>query len=244
MKTSSTNIDILPMSVENLTVVAGSKEILNNVNFRLAAGSKTFVVGPNGAGKTVLLKTCHGLVTPASGKIVWSDSASTKPHHKQAMVFQRPVLLRRSTRANIKYVLTVRGQYGREQRDRVSAVLEETGLVDLADQNARNLSLGEQQRLALARAWILQPSILFLDEPTAHLDPSSTRMVERIIARIFESGTKIVMTSHDMGQVERLADEVLFLHRGRLLEQLPVDQFFSQPNSTEGRMFVKGHLTW
>ena len=160
------------------------------------------------------------------------------------MVFQRPVLLRRSVRANVEYALFVRGIRGPERQRHVTRALEETGLANLAEQPARVLSIGEQQRLALARVWALHPRVLFLDEPTAHLDPSSTRVVEDIITRIFESGTKIIMTSHDMGQVQRLADEILFLHGGHLIEQTSVDQFFSQPRTREGKLFVEGDLLW
>ena len=240
----SPKIDILPMSVEGLTFSAGGKDILYQINFRLNAEGKTFIVGPNGAGKSVLLKVCHGLLTPQSGKVVWSSCAENNPDYKQGMLFQRPMLLRRSTRANIEYALAVRGISGAKRRHRVDAVLEQTGLASLADQNARVLSLGEQQRLALARVWALEPRILFLDDPTAHLDPSSTRMVEEVISGIFDSGTKIVMTSHDMGQVKRLADEVLFLYRGQLLEKTSVKNFFSKPKSTEGQLFVTGDLLW
>ena len=244
MNKSSNNIDILPISVDGLNFSVGGKDILCDLNFQLDAGIKTFIIGPNGAGKTVLLKLCHGLLVPASGKIVWANRLKPKPHYKQGMLFQRPILLRRSTRANIEYALAVQGVHGLRQKSRVDAVLEETGLAELAHRNARVLSLGEQQRLALARVWALKPQILFLDEPTAHLDPSSTRMVERIISRIFESGTKIVMTSHDMGQVKRLADEVLFLHRGHMLEKTPVEQFFSDSKNKEVSLFVKGNLLW
>ena len=236
--------DILPMWVENLFFSVGGNEILCNLNFQLDSDSKTFIVGPNGAGKTVLLKTCHGLLTPNSGRIHYADGATSNTHEKQGMLFQRPILLRRSVKANIEYALTVRGVNGAEKRERVNCVLDDTGLSSLANQSARTLSLGEQQRLALARVWALRPRILFLDEPTAHLDPSSTRIVEHIIFQIVESGTKIVMTSHDMGQVKRLADEVLFLYKGRLMEHSSVKTFFSNPKTEEGKMFAKGGLLW
>ena len=175
---------------------------------------------------------------------MWTTAAGAKPSLQQAMVFQRPVLLRRSVRANVEYALFVRRIRGPERRRNATRVVEEAGLADLAEQPARVLSIGEQQRLALARVWALHPRVLFLDEPTAHLDPSSTRVVEDIITRIFESGTKIIMTSHDMGQVQRLADEILFLHGGHLIEQTSVDQFFSQPRTREGKLFVEGDLLW
>jgi len=236
--------DILPLTVEGLTFEAGGKQILSRLNFRLERESPSFIIGPNGAGKSVLLRLCHGLLQPTVGKVIWAATAKAKPSLQQAMVFQRPVLLRRSVRANIEYALFVRGIRGSERQRHVTRALEETGLADLAEQPARVLSIGEQQRLALARVWAFHPRVLFLDEPTAHLDPSSTRMVEDIITRIFESGTKIIMTSHDMGQVQRLADEILFLHGGHLIEQTSVDQFFSQPRTREGKLFVEGDLLW
>ena len=236
--------DILPLTAEGLTFEAGGKQILSRLNFRLEGESPSFIIGPNGAGKSVLLRLCHGLLQPTAGKVIWAATAEAKPSLQQAMVFQRPVLLRRSVRANVEYALIVRGFRRPERRRRVTLALEETGLADLAEQPARVLSSGEQQRLALARVWALHPRVLFLDEPTAHLDPSSTRMVEEIISRIFEGGTKIIMTSHDMGQVQRLADEILFLHGGRLIEQTSVDRFFSQPKTREGKLFVEGNLLW
>ena len=236
--------DILPLTVEGLTFEAGGKQILSRLNFRLEGESPSFIIGPNGAGKSVLLRLCHGLLQPTAGEVVWAATAESKPSLQQAMVFQRPVLLRRSVRANVEYALFVRGIRGSERRRYVARALEETGLSDLAEQPARVLSIGEQQRLALARVWALHPRVLFLDEPTAHLDPSSTRVVEDIITRISASGTKIIMTSHDMGQVQRLADEILFLHGGHLIEQTSVDQFFSQPRTREGKLFVEGDLLW
>ena len=236
--------DILPLTVEGLTFEAGGKQILSRLNFRLEGESPSFIIGPNGAGKSVLLRLCHGLLQPTAGKVIWAATAEAKPSLQQAMVFQRPVLLRRSVRANVEYALFVRRIRRPERQRHVTRALEETGLANLAEQPARVLSIGEQQRLALARVWALHPRVLFLDEPTAHLDPSSTRVVEDIITRIFESGTKIIMTSHDMGQVQRLADEILFLHGGHLIEQTSVDQFFSQPGTREGKLFVEGDLLW
>jgi tungstate transport system ATP-binding protein len=236
--------DILPLTVEGLTFEAGGKRILSRLNFRLEGESQSFIIGPNGAGKSVLLRLCHGLLQPTAGEVVWASAAEAKPSLQQAMVFQRPLLLRRSVRANIEYALFVRGIRRSERQQHVTQALEETGLADLAEQPARVLSMGEQQRLALARVWALHPRVLFLDEPTAHLDPSSTRMVEEIITRIFQGGTKIIMTSHDMGQVQRLADEILFLHGGRLIEQTSADQFFSRPRTREGKLFVEGSLLW
>ena len=160
------------------------------------------------------------------------------------MVFQRPVMLRRSAKANMDYALSARGIAAPERRRRIAEVLAETGLSDLADRPARVLSIGEQQRLALARAWALHPQVLFLDEPTASLDPAATRAVEEIVLRIHASGTKIVMTTHDLGQARRIADEVLFLHRGRLIERAPAAEFFRAPRMPEAAAFIAGELLW
>lgn len=131
-----------------------------------------------------------------------------------------------------------------ERAERVEWVLERTGLTALAHRPARRLSSGEQQRLALARAWATAPEVLFLDEPTANLDPTASRAVEELIQAIHQSGTKIVMTTHDLGQARRLADEILFLYRGRLLERSDAPSFFAGPRTAEARAFLDGELLW
>jgi tungstate transport system ATP-binding protein len=162
----------------------------------------------------------------------------------QAMVFQRPVLLRRTVAANISYALSVHGVPRRQRQTLVSQVLEQAGLSDLAARPAPVLSGGEQQRLALARAWALKPQVLLLDEPTASLDPAATQAVETLLEQIAKTDTKIIMTTHDLGQARRLADEVLFLHRGRLVEHAPAVEFFSTPRSKEAAAFLEGRLLW
>jgi tungstate transport system ATP-binding protein len=153
-------------------------------------------------------------------------------------------MLRRSAAANVAYGLALAGLDRASRAPRVAEALERTGLAALARRPARVLSGGEQQRLALARAWALRPELLFLDEPTASLDPSATRQVEEIVDAIHLAGAKIVMTTHDLGQARRLADEVLFLHRGRLVERATAERFFRQPATPEARAFVGGDLVW
>ena len=160
------------------------------------------------------------------------------------MVFQRPVLLRRSVRANVEHALASRNISRAERIDRTDAVLEKTGLSELAERNARVLSGGEQQRLALARVWALKPRVLFLDEPTAHLDPAATASVEEIIKDIDSEGVRILMVSHDLGQVRRIADDVLFLHNGRLVAHALVPDFLDAPESELATAFVEGRLLW
>ena len=160
------------------------------------------------------------------------------------MVFQRPVMLRRSAVANVSYALKLAGVAPRERELRARDVLEAVGLAGITERPARVLSGGEQQRLAIARAWALGPEVLFLDEPTANLDPGATRDIEAIIGQIHASGTKIVMTTHNLGQARRLGDEILFLSQGRLVERSPVDQFFTKPASAEADAFIRGELPW
>jgi tungstate transport system ATP-binding protein len=202
------------------------------------------VLGPNGAGKSLLLRLCHGLISPSSGWILWNGLDVGVVRQYQAMVFQRPVLLRRTVAANIRYALSVRGVPRRQRRALVSEALEQAGLLELAARPARVLSGGEQQRLALARAWALKPQVLLLDEPTASLDPAATQAVEALLGRIHQTGTSIIMTTHDLGQARRLADEVLFLHRGGLLEHGPAAEFFNKPQSQEAAAFLEGRLLW
>jgi tungstate transport system ATP-binding protein len=228
---------ILPLKVENLAFFRAGQTLLDDVSFRLEAGTRTLILGPNGAGKSLLLRLCHGLIQPSSGRILWQGADAAR---KQAMVFQRPVLLRRTALANIDYALKVRGL----ARQQAEGALERAGLGGLAHRQARVLSGGEQQRLALARAWALEPEVLFLDEPTASLDPGATRAVEALIGAIARTGTKIIMTTHDLGQARRLADEILFLDKGRLIEHGPAADFFAQPKSAEAQAFLKGDLPW
>jgi tungstate transport system ATP-binding protein len=235
---------ILPLIVDEVCFDAGGKRLIDHISFRLDHGPRTIVLGPNGAGKSLLLRLCHGLLQPSSGDITWDCSESKTASRAQAMVFQRPVLLRRTVAANISYALHVHGVRRRQRPHLVAASLQQAGLLHLARRPARVLSGGEQQRLTLARAWALQPQVLFLDEPTANLDPAATRMVEALLDSIYQAGTKIVMTTHDLAQARRLADEVLFLYRGRLLEWAPASEFFASPRSLEARAFLEGQLLW
>ncbi len=239
---------ILPLRLNGVCFEAGGRRLIDGISVELHGGSRTLVLGPNGAGKSLLLRLCHGLIKPSAGEITWAGvgagPSAGEAMHRQAMVFQRPVMLRRSAAANIDYALSLRGLGRSERRARVGEVLEKTGLEALASRPARVLSGGEQQRLALARAWALRPEVLFLDEPTANLDPAASRAVERIIDAIHQGGTKIVMTTHDLGQARRLADEVLFIHGGRLTERAAAAQFFKKPDNPIADAFMRGELTW
>jgi tungstate transport system ATP-binding protein len=160
------------------------------------------------------------------------------------MVFQRPVLLRRSVVANLDYPLSLMGMTGPERRAAVTRTLERFGLHDFAERPARLLSGGQQQRLALARAWAMRPQVLCLDEPTSALDPSATKIIEEMVAQFSDEGITIVMTTHNLGQARRLAQDVAFLDRGRLIEHSPAADFFAGPQTPEARAFLSGDLIW
>jgi tungstate transport system ATP-binding protein len=240
----TTRPTILPLSVRELCFEAGGKRLLDGITFHTDTGPRTVVLGPNGAGKSLLLRLCHGLLQPSAGSITWGGADPSTARRYQAMVFQHPVLLRRSAAANVRYVLSTQGIPRRQRRALALAALAQAGLLQLARQPARVLSGGEQQRLALARVWALKPQVLFLDEPTASLDPAATRMVEALLERIHDAGSKLFITTHDLGQARRLADEVLFLHHGRLVEQAPANAFFAKPQSSEAAAFLEGKLLW
>ncbi len=226
------------LEARDVSVVLGGVRALDGLSLTLEPGVRTVVLGPNGAGKSVLLRTLHGLIAPTAGTVTWHRPT------RQAMVFQRPVMLRRSALANIRYALAVNGMAEPKRTQVASSALARVGLDRIAYRPARVLSGGEQQRLALARAWSLNPEILFLDEPTASLDPGATAEIERVIASIAAEGTRIVMTTHNLGQARRLADEIVFIHAGRAVERTAADRFFDQPASSEARLFLQGELPW
>ena len=235
---------ILPLEIDNVSFEIAGKKLIKEISFTFEAGPRTLVLGANGAGKSLFLRLCHGLLKPTAGRVRWLGAEGGDPSRAQAMVFQRPVMLRRSVAANVAYALKLKGVPKAERPAIIDDVLGHTGLRRLADQPARVLSAGEQQKLALARAWALRPEVLFLDEPTASLDPAATHAVEEIIDAIHGAGTRIIMTTHDLPQARRLADEVLFLNRGRLLEKAPAEQFFNGPENDLAQAFVRGELLW
>ena len=233
---------MLPLIFDDVSFVVGGRIILDRVCFEIDAGPRTVILGPNGAGKSVLMRLCHGLLQPTGGSIRWRRARNGA--RRQAMVFQHPVMLRRSALANIVYGLKLAGVSPRERELRARDVIEAVGLAALAEKPARTLSGGEQQRLALARAWALGPEVLFLDEPTANLDPGATREVESLIGQIHAGGTKIIMTTHNLGQARRLGDEILFINGGRLIERGPSATFFANPQTAEASAFIRGELPW
>ncbi len=224
----------LPVSFESASLRAGDVSIVHELSFALAPGAPTVLLGPNGSGKSTLLRLAMGLIAPTAGRITWGGRGA--PGERLAMMFQRPVMLRRSAAANVAYALPAR------DHARVAELLDRVGLAALANRPARKLSGGEQQRLALARALARDPEILFLDEPTASLDPAATKGVEDIVRVVAASGVKIVMATHDIGQARRLAGDIVFLARGRLVENTHAHRFFTSPATPEAAAFLRGDL--
>lgn len=228
----------LPIQFETISFAVGATGILHSIDMKLAPGSPTVLMGPNGCGKTTLLKLAMGLIAPTRGAITFGDGAA--PAGSRAIVFQKPVMLRRTTAANIAYALSAAGKSANEPN--VRRLLDLAHIGSLALRPARRLSGGEQQRLALARALACEPQVLFLDEPTSSLDPASTKLVEDVIARVSASGVKVVLATHDLGQARRLAGDVVFLAKGRMMEHTAADRFFVDPASEEARRFLAGDL--
>ncbi len=220
------------LSIDGLGLTEGGTRIIDGATMTLAA-RRSVVLGPNGAGKSTLLRLIHGLLHPSKGRMDWPKPLT------QAMVFQRPIMLRTTALENVEYGLKLKGHAAPERRRRATEALARVGLEPIAGRPARLLSGGEQQRVALARAWALEPELLILDEPTASLDPASTREVERIINEIAASGARILMTTHNLGQAKRIAEEIVFIDRGRIVEQTAVNQFFTLPQTEAAQRFLQ-----
>jgi tungstate transport system ATP-binding protein len=231
----------LPIVLEEASVRAGEVTILERISLRLEPGAPTVLVGPNGSGKTTLIRLGMGLFCPTAGSVSWGGRTRS-PGDRRAMVFQRPIMLRRTAVANIAFALAAAGMTRNERSARAADLLRTVGLESLALRPARRLSGGEQQRLALARALARDPEILFLDEPTASLDPAATKAVEDIARSVIASGIKVVMATHDLGQARRLAGDIVFLVRGRIVAHAAAERFFASPATPEAAAFLRGDL--
>ncbi len=232
---------MLPLVLDELRFESGGHTLIAGVSASFDRPGVSVIMGPNGAGKSLLLRLMHGLLQPRAGQVRWNgENPTNRIRARQAMVFQRPVLLRRSVLANIEFVLRQRklpfdsGLCGK--------LLARVGLDGMQERPARLLSGGEQQRLALARVLAQQPEVLFMDEPSASLDPSSTFMIEEITTELARDGTKIFFVTHDINQARRLADEVIFMHDGRLIEHASAERFFDQPESEQARHYLAGKI--
>ena len=229
----------LPIRFEQVGFGVPGTPILTGIDLVLPPAPLSVLLGPNGSGKTTLLKLAMGLLQPTQGRITFAGRP-VSAGRRRAFVFQKPVMLRRSVAGNVAYALKMAGLQATSAR--VQQLLEQVGLAGLDERPARRLSGGEQQRLALARALARDPEILFLDEPTASLDPYATKGVEDIIAQAATASVTVVMTTHDLGQARRLGDRIIFLAKGRLCEEALVSRFFDEPRTPEARLFLAGEL--
>jgi tungstate transport system ATP-binding protein len=228
------------VGLERVSVRFGPVTALREATLAIEAGSVVAIVGANGSGKTTLLRALHGLVGHTGVRTV-------SPHARvQAMVFQRPFLLRLSVRNNLRIALWLADRrLSTAQRElRANEALARVGLTALQDRPARALSGGEQQRLALARAWALRPALLFLDEPTANLDPSAKKEVEALLAGFAAEGMTLVFSTHNLGQAQRLAGRVVYMDGGRVHTDLPSAEFFTSGAQGRADLFVRGELSW
>lgn len=233
-------VSLLPAEVTDLVYKAGGRTLIDGLNLKLGPNGITVIIGPNGAGKSLLLRLLHGLIVPDRGSIIWNGQSMNRDvQARQALVFQKPVLLRRSVGENIDFVLRLKGKASSGRRDEL---LSRVGLLDLAKQPARLLSGGEQQRLSLARALATEPEVMFLDEPTANLDPASVQSIEAIVSAASSNGVRLIFVTHDLGQAKRLADDVVFMHRGRVAEHSLSSPFFETPASEVARDFLAGRI--
>ena len=228
------------ISARGLRFCAGGRDLIRDTNVEFSAQGISVLMGPNGAGKSVLLRLLHGLLEPHEGSVNYNGAPLGEAGRlQQAMVFQRPVLLRRSVIANVNYVLKL---HGRAMPEVAEALLEQVGLADKLRQPARALSGGEQQRLAFARALAAKPKVLFLDEPTANLDPNATAILEGLMHDVAGQGIKLICVSHDAGQARRLATDIVFLHQGRVLASQAANEFFERPADQRIADYLAGRL--
>ena len=234
---------VLPITARGVVVARAGRNVIDGIDLTLSGAGVTAILGPNGAGKSMLLRVLDGLVAPDRGVVEW---AGRHPDRARAprigFVFQKPVLLRRSVRANVEYALATIGLRGAARRARAGDVLEAASLHHLAGRPARLLSGGEQQRLALARALSTEPQALFLDEPTSSLDPAATVAIEALIDTARRDGMTIALVTHDVAQARRLADDVAFVHHGRIAERSPAGDFFAAPRSEPARAYLEGRI--
>ena len=231
----------LPIVFENVSIAASVVPVLDRLSLTLQHGAPTVLIGPNGSGKTTVLRAAMGLIAPSQGRITWGGLEFSPPT-RRAIVFQRPTMLRRSAAANVRYALRAARIPRGERETRIAELLALVGLEGFSDRPARRMSGGEQQRLALARALASDPAVLFLDEPTASLDPAATKSLEDVIRAVAARGIKVVMATHDLGEARRLAGYVVLLHRGRVIETGDAEEFFKSPQTAEARKFLAGEL--
>ena len=239
------------VALRDVGLLRGGRPVLQSLSLSVPLDRRVVILGPNGAGKSLLLHLVQGLIAPDLGSLTMhlpsgdkpagrSEPGRSEPSARLAFVFQRPVMLRRSAQGNIEHALALAGVPARQRQERALAALRRVGLEDAAQRPARRMSGGEQQRLALARAHALAPVALLLDEPTASLDPGAAAGIERELLRIAEEGTGLLMATHDLAMARRLATDIVFLHRGKVLAQGAARQCLDEPADPILRRFLAG----
>ena len=232
---------ILPLAIKNAVVKKRGKTIVGPVTIKVGVKGFTIVLGPNGSGKTSLLRLMHGMERPGNGTVTW-QCEDAEARTRQAFVFQAPIVMRRTVVQNIAYPLLARGEPRPAALEQAAKSAQAIGLGNKLDLEANYLSGGERQKLAIARALITKPDVLFLDEPTTNLDGRAMKEIEAALVSAFKRGTRIIMATHDLGQARRLASDVVFLYRGKLHEKSPAKKFFNLPKTPEAQAFLKGDI--
>ncbi|GAB3112512.1 ATP-binding cassette domain-containing protein [Aestuariicella hydrocarbonica] len=230
---------LLPIRISDLHLIKGGRAVLGGVNLVIEEPGITVIMGPNGAGKSLLLRCLHGLIEPDQGQITLGHRRIADCRKQQAMVFQQPVLLRRTVLQNLSFAAP---EIAKTNPQHLMHALEAVNLADRADQPARMLSGGEQQRLSLARALLSQPALLLLDEATASMDPASVLLIESLVRAQSAQGTKVILVSHDQGQARRLANEIVFVCNGQVVEQSPANQFFTASQNPAAKAYLAGEI--
>jgi tungstate transport system ATP-binding protein len=232
---------ILPLTLAGVCVTRRGKRLIGAIDLTLGPSGLTMILGPNGSGKTTLLKVMHGVERASEGSVTWAVP-EPEARHSQSYVFQTPIVLRRSVEDNLRYPLELEDQPRDKIAEAAAKWLARIGLGDKARLPATRLSGGEKQKLALARALIRRPDVLFLDEPCANLDGASTHAIETLLGDALAAGTRIIMTTHDLGQAKRLADDAIFMLHGRIRESAAAEAFFQHPQTAELKAFFRGDI--
>ncbi len=237
-----TNHHSLPLLLEDVAYEVDGLELIKDTNLKINSAGSTIILGHNGSGKSLLLKLLHGVITPSSGQITWNKNIPATNQYWRTFLLQRPTFFKQTVHYNIEFVLRIAQIPTNEHKTRCQQALEICGLTNISHQYTHSLSGGELQKLSLARAWVLKPTVVLLDEPTVALDPPSVIGFENIIRQFKQSGTKVIMTTHDLAQAKRLADEIVFIDAGKVIEQSPAEKFFSRPRSNQAQNFISGEL--
>lgn len=236
------NHQFLPLVAKDVTYEVNGIKLIKGINLEIASAGSSIILGHNGSGKSLLLKLLHGVITPSSGQVTWNKNIPATNQYWRTFLLQTPTFFKQTVQYNIEFVLSIAGIPTSEHKTRCYQALEICGLAHMSHRNTHSLSGGELQKLSLARAWVLKPLVVLLDEPTVALDPPSVLGFEQIIHQFKQSETKVIMTTHDLAQAKRLADEVVFIDGGKVIEQSQAGEFFSGPESSQAQNFISGEL--